>query len=224
MRIVEKGKLIAAHLMESRVEDIEFTAGQFTIVGTDQGCALADIATAAYNAGALADDIQPGWDEAHFYRSRSDTFPSGCHIVEVEIDPDTGATEIVAYTAANDFGRIPNPDIVAGQIHGGVAQGVGQALIEHCVHDPDGQLLTGSFMDYAMPRADLVPEIDLIFVETPTATNPLGVKGCGEAGATVAPAAAMNAVLDALRPVGVGKIDMPATPERVWQAIQGART
>jgi carbon-monoxide dehydrogenase large subunit len=221
-RVVDKGKRIAAHLMEVRVEDIEFSGGGFVVAGTDQRLGLAEIAAAAYNPGALPGDIEPGWDEAHYYRAESDTFPFGCHIVEVEIDPETGATEIIAYTAVNDFGRILNPDLVAGQIHGGVAQGVGQALIEHCVYDPDGQLLSGSFMDYAMPRADLVPTLDLAFVETPTGTNPLGVKGCGEAGATVAPAAVMNAVLDALRPLGVRKIDMPATPERVWRAIQSA--
>ncbi|MGR3717489.1 MAG: xanthine dehydrogenase family protein molybdopterin-binding subunit [Thermohalobaculum sp.] len=221
-RIVDKGKRIAAHLMEVRVEDIEFSGGGFVVAGTDQRLGLTEIAAAAYNPGALPGDIEPGWDEAHYYRAESDTFPFGCHIVEVEIDPETGATEIIAYTAVNDFGRILNPDLVAGQIHGGVAQGVGQALIEHCVYDPDGQLLSGSFMDYAMPRADLVPTLDLAFVETPTGTNPLGVKGCGEAGATVAPAAVMNAVLDALRPLGVRKIDMPATPERVWRAIRSA--
>ncbi len=156
--------------------------------------------------------------EGAFHDPENFTFPAGCHICEVEIDCDTGVTEIVKWTAVDDFGRIINPMIVEGQVHGGIAQGVGQALTEGCVYDPDsGQLITGSFMDYCMPRADDLPSYDLGFTETPCPSNPLGVKGCGEAGAIAAPAAVINAVTDAL---GTEMISMPATPNKVWEVIQ----
>ena len=162
-----------------------------------------------------------GYDSS--WTSEASTFPSGCHVCEVEVDADTGKVEIVRFTVVNDFGRILNPAIVAGQVHGGVAQGIGQALTEHCVYDPDsGQLLTGSLMDYALPRAGDLPAIGFKSFAVPSAGNPLGVKGCGEAGAVGAPPAVMSAVLDALAPVGVRHLDMPATPFAVWRAIRDA--
>jgi aerobic carbon-monoxide dehydrogenase large subunit len=152
-------------------------------------------------------------------------FPSGCHVAEVEIDPDTGATTLLRYTAVDDYGRLINPMLTQGQVHGGLAQGIGQALLERTVYDPDsGQLLSGSFMDYALPRADDLPALDVTLAELPTASNPLGVKGSGQAGAIAAPQTVLNAVLDALAPLGVRAFDMPATPERVWQAIRDSKT
>jgi carbon-monoxide dehydrogenase large subunit len=222
-RIIEKGKRIAAHILEASSQDVEFSAGEFVVAGTDRGLGLGEVAAAAYDPASLPGDIDPGWDESYYYKSSSDTFPCGCHVAEVEIDLDTGNVQLVAYTAVNDFGRIINRDIVEGQVHGGVAQGLGQALLEHCVYDPDGQLVSGSFLDYAMPRADNMPSLDVAFVEMPAETNPMGVKGCGEAGATGAPAAIINAILDALRPLGVRHIDMPATSAKIWGAIRRAR-
>ena len=222
-RVIEKGKRIAAHILEASRADVEFSAGDFVVAGTDRRLGLGEVAAAAYDPGSLPGDIDPGWDESYFYKSQSDTYPCGCHVAEVEIDPDTGKVELIAYTAVNDFGRVINRDIVEGQVHGGVAQGLGQALLEHCIYDPDGQLLSGSFLDYAMPRADNMPSLDIAFVETPAETNPMGVKGCGEAGATCAPAAIINAILDALRPLGVTHIDMPATSAQIWDAIQRAK-
>jgi carbon-monoxide dehydrogenase large subunit len=167
--------------------------------------------------------LEPGLDETAFYDPLNFTFPNGCHICEVEIDPETGVVEVVGYTAVDDVGRIINPMIVEGQLHGGIAHGVGQALLEECIYDAGGQLLTGSYMDYAMPRADDFPNIATGHKETPCPHNPLGVKGCGEAGAIASPAAAINAVLDALSGLGVTDIAMPATPEKVWRAIQSAQ-
>jgi carbon-monoxide dehydrogenase large subunit len=168
-------------------------------------------------------DLEPGLDETAFYDPTNFTYPAGTHICEVEIDPETGVVTIARFSACDDFGNIINPMIVEGQVHGGVAQGLGQALLENCVYDADsGQLLTGSYMDYAMPRADHVPSFQVGTKVTPCTHNPLGAKGCGEAGAIGAPAAMMNAVHDALSAVGVARIDMPASPHRVWQAIQQA--
>jgi aerobic carbon-monoxide dehydrogenase large subunit len=221
-KVVAKGKKIAAHLLEASEADIEFKDGQFTVAGTDRSKALGEIALTAYVPHNFPhDELEPGLDETAFYDPKNFTFPSGAHIAEVEIDPETGRLEIVKFTASDDFGRIINPMIVAGQVHGGVAQGIGQALLEGCVYDKEtGQLLTGSYNDYAMPRADDLPEFALSTHATYCTHNPLGVKGCGEAGAIGAPAAIANAIVDALKPLGVRHVEMPATPERLWRTIQ----
>jgi carbon-monoxide dehydrogenase large subunit len=224
-KIVAKGKKIAAHLLEAAESDIEFKDGKFTVAGTDRSKTFGEIALTAYvpHNYPLA-TLEPGLDETAFFDPTNFTYPAGTHICEVEIDPDTGVVDVVAFSACDDFGNIINPMIVEGQVHGGVAQGLGQALLEHCVYDPDsGQLLTGSMMDYALPRADDLPSFSVGTKVTPCTHNPLGVKGCGEAGAIGAPAAMMNAVMDALAPLGVAHLDMPASPHRVWRAIRQAR-
>ena len=222
-KIIAKAKRIAAHLLEASERDMEFTEGTFRVAGTDRTKTIVEVAKAAFNPDGLPADIDPGLDESHYYRREANAYPNGCHVCEVEIDPETGAVQVVRYTAVDDFGRILNPMLVAGQVHGGVAQGLGQALLEHTVYEPDGgQLLSGTFMDYAIPRAADLPSIDVTFNEVPCRTNPVGVKGCGEAGAIGACPAVVNAILDALAPLGVTTIDMPATPERVWFAIRAA--
>ena len=223
-KVIAKGKKIAAHLLEAAEADIEFKDGKFTVAGTDRSKAFGEVALAAYVPHNYPlDKLEPGLDETAFYDPTNFTYPAGTHICEVEIDPDTGKTTVVSFTACDDFGNIINPMIVEGQVHGGVAQGIGQALLEHCVYDKDGQLLTGSLMDYALPRADDVPSFKVGTRVTPCTHNPLGAKGCGEAGAIGAPAAFMNAVMDALSSVGVKHLDMPASPHRVWSAIQSAK-
>jgi aerobic carbon-monoxide dehydrogenase large subunit len=223
-KIVAKGKKIAAHLLEAAEADIEFKDGKFTVAGTDRSKTFGEIALCAYVPHNYPlDKLEPGLNETAFYDPTNFTFPAGTHICEVEIDPDTGAVQIVNFSACDDFGNIINPMIVEGQVHGGLCQGIGQAMLENCVYDREsGQLLTGSYMDYAMPRADDVPSFKVGTKVTPCTHNPLGAKGCGEAGAIGAPAALMNAVLDALSAKGVKHLDMPASPHRVWQAIQGA--
>jgi carbon-monoxide dehydrogenase large subunit len=223
-KIVAKGKKIAAHLLEAAEADIEFKDGKFTVAGTDRSKTFGEIALCAYVPHNYPlDKLEPGLNETAFYDPTNFTFPAGTHICEVEIDPDTGVVRIVNFSACDDFGNIINPMIVEGQVHGGLCQGIGQALLENCVYDKEsGQLLTGSYMDYAMPRADDVPSFKVGTKVTPCTHNPLGAKGCGEAGAIGAPAALMNAVLDALSAKGVKHLDMPASPHRVWQAIQGA--
>jgi carbon-monoxide dehydrogenase large subunit len=225
-KIIAKGKKIAAHLLEAAEADIEFKDGKFTVAGTDKSKAFGEISLAAYVPHNYPlDKLEPGLDETAFYDPANFTFPAGTHICEVEIDPDTGTVAVVAFTACDDFGNIINPMIVEGQVHGGVAQGLGQALLENCVYDKDsGQLLTGSYMDYAMPRSDDMPSFKVGTKVTPCTHNPLGAKGCGEAGAIGAPAAMMNAVHDALASVGVKYLDMPASPQRVWNAIQSAKS
>jgi carbon-monoxide dehydrogenase large subunit len=224
-KIVDKGKKIAAHLLEAAEADIEFKDGKFTVAGTDRSKAFGEIALAAYVPHNYPlDKLEPGLNEMAFYDPTNFTFPAGTHICEVEIDPETGVVTVVGFTACDDFGNIVNPMIVEGQVHGGVTQGIGQALLEACVYDSEsGQLLTGSYMDYAMPRADDVPSFKVGTKVTPCTHNPLGAKGCGEAGAIGAPAAMMNAVHDALAAVGVKYLDMPASPHRVWQSIQSAK-
>jgi aerobic carbon-monoxide dehydrogenase large subunit len=221
-KVVAKGKKIAAHLLEAGEDDIEFVDGQFRVAGTDRGKAFAEIAFAAYVPHNYPlETLEPGLNESAFYDPTNFTFPAGTHICEVEIDPATGATTIERFTAVDDFGNVINPMIVEGQVHGGVAQGIGQALLERCVYDDTGQLLTGSMMDYALPRADDLPTISVETVTgTPCTHNPLGVKGCGEAGAIGAPAAVINAITDALWPLGVRDIAMPASPHNVWSAIR----
>lgn len=217
-KIIAKGKKLAAHLMEAAEADVEFADGKFTVSGTDKQKTIQEIAFAAYVPHSYPEGFEPGLEENAFYDPVNFTFPAGTQICEVEIDPETGVTSIENFVAVDDFGKIINPMVVAGQVHGGIAQGIGQALFENCVYDEEsGQLLTGSYMDYAMPRADDLPSFTIDMTETPCTTNPLGVKGCGEAGAIAAPAAVMNAVIHA-----IGKeVAMPATCERVWQAING---
>ncbi|MBZ1351161.1 xanthine dehydrogenase family protein molybdopterin-binding subunit [Alcaligenaceae bacterium LF4-65] len=224
-KIEAKAKKIAAHLLEASDTDIDFANGEFTVRGTDKKIAFGTVALTAYVPHNYPlETLEPGLNETAFYDPTNFTFPSGTYIAEVEIDPETGVVRLDRFTAVDDFGTIINPMIVEGQVHGGLVQGIGQALIENCVYDREtGQLLTGSFMDYAMPRADDFPEFKIGHVCTPCTHNPLGTKGCGEAGAIGSPPAIINAVLDALAPLGVKDIDMPATPHRVWQAIQAVK-
>jgi aerobic carbon-monoxide dehydrogenase large subunit len=224
-KIEAKAKKIAAHLMEAGEGDIEFNNGEFSVKGTDKKVPFGQVALTAYVPHNYPlDKLEPGLNETAFYDPTNFTFPAGTYICEVEVDPATGVVRLDRFTAVDDFGTIINPMIVEGQVHGGLVQGIGQALLENCVYDKDtGQLLTGSFMDYAMPRADDIPQFQLDTVCTPCTHNPLGTKGCGEAGAIGSPPAVINAVLDALAPLGVKELDMPATPHRVWQAIQAAR-
>ncbi len=221
-KIEAKAKRIAAHVLEAAHADIVFENGEFKVAGTDRKLAFHEVAFSAYAAHKFpTTEIEPGLKESAFFDPASFTFPAGCHICEVEIDPDTGVTTIVNFTAVDDFGNVINPMIVEGQVHGGIAQGIGQALLEHGVYDPEsGQLLSGSYMDYTMPRADDLPSYSLGLTNTPCPSNPLGMKGCGEAGAIASPAAVMNAVTDAL---GVKEFNMPATPARVWATIQRSR-
>ncbi len=217
-KVIAKGKQVAAHVLEASEGDIEFKDGKFSVAGTDKSAAFGEIALAAYVAHKFPTaHIEPGLKEQAFYDPTNFTFPAGCHICEVEIDPETGVTEIVNWTAVDDFGVVINPMVVEGQVHGGIAQGVGQGLLEGCVYDASGQLLTGSYMDYCMPRAENLPSFKLAFTETRCPSNPLGIKGCGESGAIAAPAALINAVTDA---VGTEDITMPATAPTVWRAIQ----
>jgi len=221
--IIDKAKPMAAHLMEASAGDVEFKDGRFGIVGTDRSMALTDVAKAFYRPMLLPPQFEVGLEAAGSFSSEPPNYPNGCHVCEVEVDPDSGAVAIVRYHAVDDVGRVMNHLLCEGQIHGGVAQGVGQALMEAVLYDGSGQLVTGSFQDYCMPRADDLPEITSELTEIPSTTNPLGVKAAGEAGATGAPPAVIGAVLDALRPLGVEHIDMPATPSRVWAAMQRAR-
>jgi aerobic carbon-monoxide dehydrogenase large subunit len=220
-KVVNKGRKIAAHMLEAAEADIEFKDGKFTVAGTDRSKAFGEIAFSAYVPHNYPlEELEPGLDETAYYDPKNFTFPSGTHVCEVEIDPETGTVKIVNFAAADDFGRIVNPMIVEGQVHGGLAQGIGQALCEECVYDREsGQLVTGSFMDYCMPRADNLPSFAVETHGTLCTHNPLGVKGCGEAGAIGAPGAVMNAVVDALAPLGISDLSMPATPEKVWRAI-----
>jgi aerobic carbon-monoxide dehydrogenase large subunit len=217
-KIIAKGKKIAAHLMEASEGDVEYDKGVFKVAGTDKKKAFAEVAFTAYVPHNYPlDKLEPGLNENAFYDPTNFTFPAGSYVCEVEVDRDTGNTEIVAFTAVDDFGRVINPMIVEGQVHGGLTQGIGQALTENSVYDASGQLVTGSLMDYCIPRAGDVPLFKLDTRETPCTHNPLGVKGCGEAGAIGAPAAVMNAITDAL---GVKDLPMPATPHTVWKALR----
>ncbi|HJM48925.1 MAG TPA: xanthine dehydrogenase family protein molybdopterin-binding subunit [Alphaproteobacteria bacterium] len=221
-KIVEKGRKIVAHILEAAEDDIEFNDGNFSVAGTDKVMNIGEVAFAAYVPHNYPEGLEPGLDEKAFFDPMNFSFPAGCHVCEVEIDPETGSVEIVKYTAVDDFGTIVNPLIVEGQVHGGIAHGVGQALTELCLYDDDGQILTGSYMDYTMPRADNLPSFDVDYAPTQPPHNPLGVKGCGEAGAIAAPPAVINAIVNALAPLGITTIDMPATPQAVWQALQSA--
>ncbi|HEX9645918.1 MAG TPA: xanthine dehydrogenase family protein molybdopterin-binding subunit [Alphaproteobacteria bacterium] len=221
--LIAKAKPLAGHLLEAASADIEFADGRFRIAGTDRALDWAALAAAAADGG-YPDDLDAKLDAIGRFSPQNHTYPNGCHCCEVEVDPETGAVRILRYTVVHDFGRVLNPLLLAGQVHGGVAQGLGQAVFEHVAYDPEsGQLLTGSFMDYCVPRADQLPAIDLETVATPSPSNPAGFKGCGEAGAAGAPPAVVNAVVDALAAYGVRHLDMPLTPERVWRAIRAAR-
>ena len=221
-KIIAKGKKIAAHLMEAAETDVEYDRGVYTVKGTDKKKMFGEVAFAAYVPHNYPHDkLEPGLNENAFYDPSNFTFPAGSYVCEVEVDPDTGTTKIERFTAVDDFGKIINPMIVDGQVHGGLAQGIGQALTEGCSYDDaSGQLVTGSFMDYCIPRADDLPSFQVDTRETPCTHNPLGVKGCGEAGAIGAPAALMNAITDAL---GVKDLPMPATPQTVWRALQNRK-
>ena len=220
-KVIAKGRKIAAYLMEASVEDIEFKDGAFTVAGTDKSKTLTDVSMAAYVPHNYPiETLEPGLDETAFYDPMNFTFPAGCHICEVEIDPELGSTAVVNFTAIDDVGRVVNPMIVEGQIQGGVMQGIGQALLENAVYDEQGQLVTGSFMDYTMPRAHDFPRMTVGTEVTLCTHNPLGVKGCGEVGAIGSPPAVINAVVDALRDYGVRHLDMPASPEKIWAIIQ----
>ncbi len=223
-KIVDKGKKIAAHALEAAADDIEFADGTFTVAGTDKSMGIGEVALSAYVPHNYPlDELEPGLDESAFYDPANFTFPNGAHVCEVEIDPETGTIEIASYTAVDDVGRIVNPMIVEGQVHGGIVHGIGQALLEGCVYDSEsGQLLTSSYMDYCMPRAADLPSIQTGHTVTPCPHNPLGAKGAGETGTIGSTAAVMNAIFNALAPVGVKDLEMPATPERVWRAISQA--
>jgi carbon-monoxide dehydrogenase large subunit len=220
--VIENGRQWAAHEMETAVQDIEFAAGEFRVAGTDRAIAIQDLAARVAAADSLPDDLPESLDAELVTDTPPSAFPNGCHICEVEIDPDTGHCRIDRYLAVNDFGNLINPMLVEGQTHGGIVQGIGQALMETAVYDTDGQLLTGSFMDYAMPRAGTVPSFDIGHHPVPATSNALGIKGCGEAGTSGAIPTAFNAILDALAPLGVTDLPMPATPQRIWRAIQEA--
>jgi carbon-monoxide dehydrogenase large subunit len=222
-QVIERGKAIAAHVLEADAGDIEFMGGRFRIAGTDRGIGLMELAERLRAGLELPPDLPHSLDVDHVSGDIPSAFPNGCHVAEVEIDPETGHVDLVRYASVNDFGTVINPMLVEGQIHGGVVQGIGQALLEHAVYDGDGQPLTGSFMDYALPRADDVTRIGVAHHPVPTRSNALGVKGCGEAGCAGALSAVMNAVVDALSACGIRHLDMPATPERVWQAICEAK-
>ncbi|MDE2049628.1 MAG: xanthine dehydrogenase family protein molybdopterin-binding subunit [Gammaproteobacteria bacterium] len=221
-KIISKGKKIAAHLLEASDADVEFEHGEFRIAGTDRKKAFAEIALAAYVPHNYPlGTLEPGLNENAFYDPTNFTYPAGSYVCEVEVDPLTGKVRVDRFSASDDFGNVINPMIVEGQVQGGIAQGIGQALLEGCRYNEDGQLLTGSFTDYALPRADDMPALAIELAPgTPCTHNPLGAKGCGEAGAIGTPPAVINAVLDALAPLGVTDIDMPATPHRVWEAIR----
>ena len=222
-KIIDKAKKIAAHVLEASADDIEFKYGNFTVAGTDRSMAFGEVALTAYVPHNFPhDELEPGLDEKAFYDPANFTFPGGCHICEVEIDPETGVTQVIKFTAVDDVGRVINPMIVEGQVHGGVAQGIGQALLEYAAYDDNGQLVTGSYMDYTMPRADNLPKFDVATEGTLCTHNTLGVKGVGEVGAIGSPPAVINAGIDALWDRGVRDMSMPATPEKVWSALQAA--
>jgi carbon-monoxide dehydrogenase large subunit len=222
-KVIENGKQIAAHALEASAGDIEFKSGRFIIAGTDRSIDIMALAQRLRAGVALPEGVPSSLDVTHVTEQVPGTYPNGVHLAEVEIDPDTGLTRAVKYTAVNDFGTVINPMLVEGQIQGGVVQGLGQALLEGAVYDSDGQLVTGSFMDYAMPRAHDAPMIEVASHPVPTKTNPIGAKGCGEAGTSGGLPAVANAVIDALSGYGIRHLEMPMTPARIWQAIQEAK-
>src|SRR5690242_19495920 len=223
-QVIERGKRLAAHFMEADAADIAFADGVFTIAGTDRAMPITELAQRSFMLMGLPSELGVGLQGAGSFSPESSSFANGCHICEVEIDPETGEVALDRYAAVDDIGTVINPLLAKGQIQGGIAQGAGQALIEDIVYDRDsGQLLTGSLMDYAIPRADTMPAISIDFSPVPSTTNPLGAKGVGEGGTVASTPTVMNAILDALAPLGITQVPMPATPERIWRAI-GERT
>jgi carbon-monoxide dehydrogenase large subunit len=223
-KVIEQGRSLAGVALEAATADIEFRSGRFVIAGTDRAIGVIELAQKIRRGLALPADGPQSLDVSLVSQTIPSAFPNGCHVAEVEIDPETGVIEVVEYISVNDFGTIINPLLVEGQIHGGVTQGLGQVLMEVTAYDADGQLLTGSYMDYAMPRAGDTPSFRFVSHPVPATTNPLGVKGCGEAGCAGALTSLMNAICDALADHGIRHIDMPATPQRVWQAIEAAKS
>jgi aerobic carbon-monoxide dehydrogenase large subunit len=224
-QIIEKGLKIASHVLEAAVEDIAFADGKFEVKGTDRAIGIFEVARAALERSDLPEELRGPLQGTSDETINLAAFPYGCHVCEVEVDPDTGEVEIVRYSAVDDCGRAVNPMIVHGQVQGGIVQGVGQALWEQCVYERDtAQVLSGSFMDYAMPKADMVPFFDTELSEVPSPTHPLGIRPAGEGGTTPALGVVINAVVDALSECGVTHIEMPATPERIWRAINGIST
>ena len=223
-KVRDKAQKIAAHLLEAREEDLEYVGGQFQVKGSaDKAVSFGDIALQAHLAHNYPADLEPGLEATAFYDPSNFVYPFGTHIAVVEVTPETGETKLVRYVAVDDCGPMINPLIVEGQVHGGIAQGAGQALLEHAVYENDGQLLTGSYLDYALPRAEHLPSFEVGHTTTPSPHNPLGVKGIGEAGTIASTAAIANAVIDALSPFGITHVDMPLSPQRVWKAIQDAQ-
>ena len=222
-RILEKARKIAAHQLEVDEADLEYAAGAFSVKGTDRASTLKELAFAAWTAHNLPDGLEPGLEASYVYDPPNFSWPAGTHVAVVEVDVETGRVELVRYLAVDDVGTAINPMVVDGQVAGGIVQGVAQALWEEAVYDESGQLLTGSMANYGVPSAVELPQLELERTTTPSPTNPLGVKGVGETGAIASTAATMNAVLDALAPFGVTNVEMPATPERVWRALEEAR-
>ena len=222
-KIVAKGKKLAAHMLEAAEADVEFKDGRFAIAGTDRGMGIHEVAKSAFQLDKLPPGMEPGLYETATYRARSGNFPNGCHVCEVEIDPETGTTRVVGYWVVDDVGTVINPLLVKGQIMGGIAQGMGQVLMEDKTYDETGQVLSGSFMDYAMPRAENFCNVVIEDNPVPTPTNPLGVKGAGEAGTVGSLSAGVNAIVDALSVLGIRHLDTPCTPFKVWRAIQDAK-
>src|SRR5207248_1769807 len=213
---IDKGRKLAAHMLEAAEADISFEDGVFASTRTDRSVSLEAVARAAFNPAQLPPGLEPGFAESGHFTPPQPTFPNGCHVCEIEIDPDTGHIEILRYLVVDDFGTVINPLLLRGQVHGGIAQGVGQAMLERTVYDPEsGQLLTGNLTDYAIPHADTLPWLEFSYNVVPCRTNPLGVKGAGEAGAIGAPPALVNAVVDALAELGIDHLGMPLTPERL---------
>jgi carbon-monoxide dehydrogenase large subunit len=219
-QVIEQGRALAGHFLETAAVDITFEDGSFRVAGTDRAVSLMELAAKTRSAQNLPPDLPDSLDVALISDTPPSSFPNGCHVAEIEIDPQTGVADLQRYTAVEDFGVLVNPMLVVGKVHGGVAQGIGQALMEATLYDRSGQLMSGSFMDYTMPRAETIPPIGIDYHPVPATTNPLGAKGCGEAGVTGALPAVINAVLDALAERSVRQIDMPATPERIWAAMR----
>ena len=220
--VIDKGKLAASYMLETSVADIEFEAGNFTVAGTDRGIGIMELAAKLRESHSLPSEVPNTLDVQHVFDQAPQAYPNGCHVCEIEIEPETGHTKIITYTSVNDFGVIVNPMLVAGQAHGGIVQGIGQILHEQVAYSEDGQLLSGSFMDYGLPRADDLPDFGFQSHPVPCTTNPLGAKGCGEAGCAGSLPAVMNALVDALRPLGITHLDMPVTPEKLWRTIHMA--
>jgi carbon-monoxide dehydrogenase large subunit len=222
-KVIEKARTIASHQLEVAGEDLEYDGGRFTVKGTDRGMTVMEAALQAFTAHNLPDGLEPGMEATAVYDPPNFSWPGGAHVAVVEVDTETGSVDLRRYIAVDEIGTVINPQIVDGQVHGGVTQGIAQALFEEAVYDEDGNLLTGSMTNYMVPSAAETIDYELARVEAPSPTNPMGVKGVGETGTIASTPAVINAVIDALAPLGVTHIDMPATPERVWRAIEEAR-